>query len=102
MASTSDELFDAIDAGDVERVRGLLGLDPSLATARDGAGVSAILRARYRFDRALVAAIREHAGDLDAAEAAALGDLDRLTSLLDADPSPIEARTPDGFTLLHL
>lgn len=102
MASTSEDFFDAIEAGDVERVRALLGDDPSLGRARDGDGLSALLRARYRLDRALVAAVREHAGDLDAAEAAALGEIDRLAVLLDADRSLVEHRTPDGFTLLHL
>ena len=102
MASTSQALFEAIDAGDVDRVRALLTETPSLATARDDAGVSALLRARYRLDRALVSAVRSHVGDLDAPEAAALGDTDRLAMLLDVDPSLVDARTPDGFTLLHL
>jgi ankyrin repeat protein len=102
MASTSQALFEAIEASDVDRVRALLAQDPSLADARDPSGVSALLRARYRLDRALVSAVRSHVGDLDAPEAAALGELDRLVVLLDADPSLVEMRTPDGFTLLHL
>src|SRR5688572_32865295 len=102
MASTSQALFEAIDAGDVERVRALLTEAPSLAMARDDEGVSALLRARYRLDRALVSAVRPHVGDLDAPEAAALGDTDRLAMLLDAEASLVDMRTPDGFTLLHL
>ena len=102
MASTSHDLFDAIEAGDVDRVRSILETDPRLAGARDDAGISALLRARYRLDPALVAAIRAHVGELDAPEAAALGEVDRLTLLLDADPALVGARTPDGFTLLHL
>jgi uncharacterized protein len=102
MASTSHALFEAIEAGDVDGVRALLAQDPSLAHARDASGVSALLRARYRLDRALVSAVRSHAGDLDAPEAAALGDTDRLAVLLDAEPSVVNMRTPDGFTLLHL
>lgn len=102
MASTQEDLFDAIAAEDVERVRELLADDPSVARARDAEGISALMRARYRTNRALVSALREQAGELDAAEAAALGEIDRLTMLLDGDPSLIEARTPDGFTLLHL
>ena len=53
MASASEDLFAAIDAGDVDRVRATLDADPSLAMARDHEGVSALLRARYRRDRAL-------------------------------------------------
>jgi ankyrin repeat protein len=102
MASTPQQLFDAIETGDVDGVRAVLAEDASLASARDAAGVSALLRARYRLDRALTAAVREHVGALDAPEAAAFGELDRLTELLEADPSLVETRTPDGFTLLHL
>ena len=39
---------------------------------------------------------------LDVAEAAALGRVDRLAELLDADPSAVSLRTNDGFTPLHL
>jgi ankyrin repeat protein len=102
MASTSQALFDAIEASDVDRVHALLAQDPSLGHARDASGVSALLRARYRLDEALVSAVRSAVGDLDAPEAAALGEIDRLAVLLDADPSVVERRTPDGFTLLHL
>ena len=102
MASTVRELFDAIEAGDGDRVHALLADDPALAGARDASGISALLRARYRMDRALVAAVRRHLAELDAPEAAAVGDVDRLAVQLDGDPSLVEARTPDGFTLLHL
>ena len=44
MASTSDALFEAISEADVGRVRSLLADDPSLATARDGQGVSALMQ----------------------------------------------------------
>ena len=58
MASASEDLFAAIDAGDVDRVRATLDADPSLAMARDHEGLSALLRARYRRDRALVEAVK--------------------------------------------
>jgi ankyrin repeat protein len=35
-------------------------------------------------------------------EAASFGDLDRLTSLLEEDPTLVTARSADGFTALHL
>jgi hypothetical protein len=102
MANASVDLFAAIGAGDVERARAILGEDPALATSRDEEGVSALMRARYRLDRALVEAVKRFVADLDVFEAAALGDLDRLTELLDADPSLANARSGDGFTVLHL
>ena len=101
MASTSDDLFAAIDGGDVDAVRSMLDEQPSLASSRDEEGVSALMRARYRFDRALAAALKPHVLQLDVFEAASFGDLDQVTALLDADPSLANARSGDGFTVLQ-
>jgi uncharacterized protein len=102
MASASEDLFAAIDAGDVDCVRATLDANPSLAMARDHEAVSALLRARYRRDRALVEAVKARVASLDAFEAATFGDLDRLAVLLAADPDLTERRSGDGFTALHL
>ena len=83
---SSGELFAAIEAGDVETVRATVLADPTLAMARDAEGVSALMRARYGSDQAIAQAILTGVSELDAFEAAAFGDLDRLTPLLDADP----------------
>jgi uncharacterized protein len=101
MASTSGDLFAAIEASDVDRVRAIVGEDPGLAEARDGAGVSALMRARYRFDRGLVEAVRAQVDELDLFEAASFGDLDRITELLAYDPASVESYSGDGFTALH-
>ena len=102
VASTSEDLFTAIEASDAERVRSLVDADPSCARSRDADGVSALLRARYRSDDAMVETIRPHAGDLDVFEAAAFGDTTRLRVLLRDDPSLALAFAGDGFTALHL
>jgi ankyrin repeat protein len=102
MASASDDLFAAIDAGDVDRVGAMLDVDPSLAMARDHEGVSALLRARYRLDRALAEAVKARVAALDVFEAATFGDLVRLTALLETDPGLTDRRSGDGFTALHL
>jgi uncharacterized protein len=101
MASTSDELFPAIEAGDVERVDAILDADPSAATARDASGVSALMRALYRLDGALADAVKRRVEELDVFEAAAFGDVDRLTQLLTAEPSLVTSYSGDGFTALH-
>jgi ankyrin repeat protein len=101
MASTSEELFAAIDDGDVSRVAAVLEDDPSLASARDPQGVSALMRARYRFDRGLIEAVQSRVAETDLFEAASAGDLDRITELLAYDPVSVEARSGDGFTALH-
>ena len=102
MTSTSTELFVAIEADDPERVRAILARDPSLAAARDAHGVSALMQARYRADRALTEAVMAHVEALDLFEAASFGDLDRITELLAYDPALIDACSGDGFTALHL
>jgi uncharacterized protein len=102
MASTSEDLFAAIESADVDRVRGLIDADPALATSRDADGVSALMRARYRFDDALVDAVRARVPVLDPFEAAAFGDVRRLGELVAADSASVDARSADGFTPLHL
>jgi ankyrin repeat protein len=101
MASTADDLFAAIDAVDATRVREILDANPGLGSARDHAGVSALMRARYRDDDALIAEVLERAGDLDVFEASSFGDVDRLAAGLDAQRSLVNARSGDGFTPLH-
>ncbi|HEV8563302.1 MAG TPA: ankyrin repeat domain-containing protein [Actinomycetota bacterium] len=100
MASTT-ELFEAIDSGDLERVRSIVASEPSVAEARDEHGVSALMRAVYRLDKPLAQAILPHVPELDVFEAASFGDLDRLTTLLTEDPSFGLAHSGDGFTALH-
>jgi ankyrin repeat protein len=99
--ATTTELFQAIAAGDVERVRSIVEADPSLATARDDYGVSALMRAFYRLDKPLAQAILPHVPELDVFEAASFGDLDRLTTLLTEDPALASVHSADGFTAVH-
>ena len=91
-----EELFAAIRAGDAERVRSLIGEDPARASARDESGLSAVLAALRRdIAETLLAAGPE----LDVLDAAATGRLDVLGDQFADDPG---ARTPEGFTPLHL
>jgi len=93
-------LLDEITAGDGPAALATLRADPTLATATDAAGVSALLLARYRGLDALVDAIRA-LRPLDLPEAAATGDLGRVAALLAAG-CPVDAPTPDGFTPVQL
>jgi len=102
MTSTDDDLFALIAASNVRGVRGLLEDQPWLATDRDDDGVSALMRARYQLDRGLVEAVRGHVEEMDVFEAAAFGDLDRLSELFAAGPELVDATSGDGFTPLHL
>jgi ankyrin repeat protein len=96
------QIFDAIQAGDVERVRAHLAENPSAGSARNEAGLSAVLAAQYRRDDAAVEAILSAGPHLDVFDAAAVGDCERLAALLDAEPSLVNAFASDGFFPLGL
>jgi uncharacterized protein len=98
----SNELFQAIDAGDQERALQMLMDQPELASARDDFGLSPLTQALYHGLDALAVALREATeGDLDLFEAASVGALGRLDALLE-DRSAATAWSSDGFTALHL
>jgi uncharacterized protein len=101
MASTHDDLFEAIEAGDDARVDALLEADPALASLPDASGVSALMRALYRFDKPLIETVKRRVDALDIFEAAAFGEVDRLTELLSDEPSLVTSYSGDGFTALH-
>jgi len=101
MASASD-MMAAVAAGDTARVDALLAEDPALVNARGEDGVSAVLLARYRFDRATMDALLAADPEIDLFEGAALGRIDRVRAALDGAPDAVHAFSPDGFTALHL
>jgi len=95
------EIFDAIQKGDTERVRQIVTENPAAARERDDAGVSAIMQARYHRQLVMVDLLQPAVGDLDIFEAASLGDISRLSSLLQQQPDLICTYSADGFTPLH-
>jgi ankyrin repeat protein len=101
MATPAEELISAVNTDDATRVAELVADDPSLASARDLGGVSAVMLSRYRFNRATTDALLAADPDLDVFEATALGYIDRLRERLTADPASASAFSPDGFTALH-
>jgi len=64
--------------------------------------VSDLLAAVYRGDDDGRDAILAERAPADVFEAAAVGDVDTLAELLDADPALVNAYAEDGFTPLHL
>jgi hypothetical protein len=101
MASPVEDLIDAINDDDSARVVELVTADPSLASARDRNGVSAIMLSRYRFDRETTDALLAADPDLDVFEATTLGYIDRLRERLAEDHWRATAYSTDGFTALH-
>jgi ankyrin repeat protein len=98
---TSADLFAAIDAGDSDLVRSILDADESLAAARDGDGVSAVMHALYHRQREIAEMVAGRLAALDVFEAAGLGRSDDVASLVAVDPSLAGAWSADGFTALH-
>src|SRR5450755_4025192 len=98
----AQELFDAIRDNDKDKVAQLIAANPALARARNEAGISALMQARYGFRLEIVDLLRNAVGDLDVFEAATLGDVARLNALLATDPTLAKAFSGDGFTALHL
>jgi ankyrin repeat protein len=100
MMGNIEEVFAAIQSGDMSRLKQLIGENPSLARGRNPAGVSALMMAMYVRNSGAAELLREAAGDVDIFEATSLGEIDRLKTLL-ADPHAASARSADGFTALH-
>lgn len=94
-------IFESIKAGDIEAVRAAVKEDPSLAASRDDDGRSAVRAALYIHNQKLADVLLEATPELDVFDAAAAGDVDRLTELLDGDPELAGAFSEDGYTPLH-
>ena len=100
--ATAADMMAAVAAGETERVSALLAEDSSLAMARGDDGVSAVLLARYRFDRPTMDALLAADPDLDLFEASAVGRVDRVRVAIDDDRESVRRLSPDGYTALHL
>jgi ankyrin repeat protein len=95
-------IFEAIEADDLDRARELVASEPSLASARDETGVSALTQAVYRGRDEIVRVLLAAEPELDVFEAAAVGRVERVRELLDEEPARVAASSADGFTPLHL
>jgi len=98
----ASEVMQAVQTGNTERLRTLLSENPAAAASRDASGVSALMHAVYRRQSACIGLLREAGLTLDTFEATALGDMDAVRRLVEADGSLVKAYSADGFTALHL
>ncbi len=99
---TTGEFFEAIEKGDGQRFLRLLRAEPGLARARNAAGVSALLHARYCNREEMVDELLKLVPELDVFEAAALNKRNRVAELISLDVEKAKAYSADGFTALHL
>lgn len=98
----STDVFEAISAGDLERLRTVVATDAGVAASRNEQGVSALLMTLYHRRKDMTGVLLEAGAPVDVFEAAALGRTDRVRELITQEPSLSEARSADGFTVLHL
>jgi uncharacterized protein len=95
-------LFELIDAGDKDALRDELERDPDRAGERNEDGISPVRYALYNGHADLVDPILDANPALDVFDAAAVGRMRGLETLLDAEPGLTAAWSGDGFTALHL
>jgi ankyrin repeat protein len=97
-----DDVLDAIKRKDAGAVAKALDADPTLATTRNAAGQTPAIVAIYWRAPQILELLRSRGVELDVFEAAAAGDAERVSVLLDADRSLRDAHASDGWTPLHL
>lgn len=94
-------LLDAVVKGDLERVRTLLGPEPSLAKSTDERGRSAFVLAHMHDHPAVAELLRATGLELDVVEAVLAEDWKRLETLAAAEPARMQRAHPIGGTPLY-
>ena len=95
------ELFEAIKAGDASRVSSLIESNQQLLDASVD-NVSPVLTALYHGKRDIAQLLVDRGARLTFAEACAIGDMDRVATMLKADASVLNRRSLDGYPPLGL
>ncbi len=98
----SKEFFDAIRAGDLDKVTGMMEADPVLLNATNENGLGAFTVARYSRQDAIAKLLLEKGTQLDICAAAMAGVEERVVELLAEDRTRSGAYSHDGWTPLHL
>lgn len=99
---THESFIRLIKNGQIEEIRAALADDPSLANTREPDGNSAVLTAAYYQQPAIARLLVKYGASLDIFEAAAVGELDQVRFLIEANPGDVNAVAPDGFQPLGL
>lgn len=94
--------FEVIRAGDLAQVKSLLAADPSLASAKNDSGISAVLFSVYSGRREIRDLLLAGGATLELPDAAALGNLFRVRELVENNPAASNSFSPDGFPVVAL
>jgi uncharacterized protein len=95
-------LFEAIRAGNSASALSLLTSDPSLASAKNDSGVSAVLLSVYSGRHEIRDLLVARGAILEIHDAAAVGNLERAKELVERNPAVAKALSPDGFPVVAL
>jgi ankyrin repeat protein len=98
----SQRFLNLIRSGETAEVAAVAEEDPSLVACRDAQGVSAFLWSIYSRQPLIRDFLLQHLPSLDIFEACALGDCDRIESLLRQDAMLVHQSSADGWGPLHL
>jgi ankyrin repeat protein len=96
------EFFDAIRAGDSAKVRALLDADPEIVSAKDAAGVSAVLTSIYTGRKEIRDLLLQRGAVLELHDAAAAGKLQKVKEFVERNPALAKSHSPDGFPIVAL
>jgi uncharacterized protein len=99
---SSAALFEAIRVGNSASVHSLLASDPSLASAKNDSGVSAVLMSAYSGRQDIRDLLVARGATLEIHDAAAVGNLKRAEELVEGNPALAKAFSPDGFPVVAL
>ena len=100
--SAAENFFNALRAGELAQVNSLLSADPSVASAKNSSGVSAVLFSVYSGRREIRDLLLASGVPLELPEAAAVGRLDRVQELHEKYLAQADSFSPDGFPVVAL
>jgi len=94
--------LEAVQQGNMQLVSQMLQQEPALAQAQTENGLSALLLAAYYGHPQIASLLAGRRSDLTLFEACVVGDVDRIRTLLAADPGQVNAFSADGFQPIGL
>ncbi len=98
----SQRFRQAVEQGDLSKVKSYLERDPALAGSRDEKGRSAFVLASLAGHTEVAEALRPHLGSLDLVEAILAGDAKLVAEILKQHPRLINEIHPAGGSALHM